>query len=152
MVITMESKKEAMEIFVPEAFNLNYTDWEDINYWFDICYQGTAESLEVWATESGELEQCYCDMEEVRQSFWVADASAGGVHIFLACNCVRDDETEELPCDACNSHGWLLVALENGESAIERCDTCCRMNCDSEAIEYVSALALGGSRSSRIAT
>ncbi len=108
MDITMESKKEAMEIFVSETFIQGYSDWEDLNYWFDICYQGTAESLEVWAVESGELEQSYGDMEEVRQSFWIVDASAGGVHIFLACNCVRDEEAWRAPDSA------VVCVLPNG--------------------------------------
>lgn len=54
----------------------------------------------------------------------------------------RDLLDPHCACDACNSRGWLLVALDRGEASIQRCDTCRLLDSDSDAVEYVAALAV----------
>lgn len=54
----------------------------------------------------------------------------------------REPPDPHCACDACNSRGRLLVALDLGEAAIQRCDTCRLLDSDSDAVEYVAALAV----------
>lgn len=43
------------------------------------------------------------------------------------------------PCPACQDTGWLLVDVNNqGDSAIQRCDTCGRYENDNVATEAVA--------------